>query len=59
MFCAISYYLHNLKNVKNSHALVLLPATLLKVTPFRECFSRFLDFADDSKSRKVSHMVSL
>ena len=47
--CAIWYRLYNLKNVKRTHRGVLLlvssrlkPATLLKVTFLRWCFSRFL-----------------
>ena len=46
--CAIRYHLYNLKYVKNTHGGVLLlvvkllqPATLLKVTLLRGCFSRF------------------
>ena len=43
---AIWYHLYNLKDVKNTHGGVLLwaklqPATLLKVTLFHGCFSRF------------------
>ena len=34
----------------------LKPATLLKVTLFHGCFSRFLNCANDTKSRKASHM---
>ena len=30
--------------------------TLLKVTLFHECFSRFLNRANGTKSRKASHM---
>ena len=32
------------------------PATLLKVTLFDGCFSRFLNCANGTKSRKTSHM---
>ena len=43
MRCAMWYHLYNLKNVKNTHAGVLLlvkPATLLKVTLFQGCFDK-------------------
>ena len=59
MLCAIWYHLYNLKNVKNTHGGVLLlvkPATLLKVTLLRGCFSRFLNCANGTKSNKASHM---
>ena len=32
------------------------PATLLKVTLFHRCFSRFLNCSNDIKSRKASHI---
>ena len=54
------YHLYNLKNVENSHGGVLLlvkPTTLLKVTLLHGCFSRFLNCANATKSRKVSHML--
>ena len=47
MLCAIWYHLYNLKNVKNTHGGVLL---LVKL------FSRFLNYASGTKSRKVSHV---
>ena len=51
MRCAIWYNLHNLKNVKNTHLGVLLkPATLLKLTAFHGCFSRFLNCTNGTKS---------
>ena len=63
MFCAIWYYLYNLKNVKNTHGGVLLlvklqakPATLLKVTLLHGCFSRFLNCTNGTKSRSASHI---
>ena len=51
MLCAIWYHLCYLKNVKNTHGGVLL----LKVKLLCECFSRFLNCANDTKSRNVSH----
>ena len=48
MFCAIWYYLCNLKNVKNTHGGVLLLVTL-----FHECFLRFLNCTIGTKSRKT------
>ena len=60
---AIWYHLYNLKKVKNTHGGVLLlkscrlkSATLLKVTLLHECFSRFLNCANGTKSRKASHI---
>ena len=55
MPCAIWYNLYNFKNVENSYGevLLLVPVTLLKITLLRECFSRFLNFANGTKSRKV------
>ena len=48
MLCAISYHLHNLENVKNTHGGVLLLVKLqaeacnfTKVTLLHQCFSRF------------------
>ena len=35
----------------------LQPATLLKVTLMHECFSRFLNCTNGTKSRKASHMI--
>ena len=48
--------------MKNTHGGVLIlvkfqPATLLKVTLFHGCFSRFLTFTNDTKSRKASHII--
>ena len=54
MFCAIWYHLHNLKNVKNSHGGVIL---LVKLAVLRSCFSRFLNCANGTKSRKACHMI--
>ena len=66
MRCAIWYHLCNLKNVKNAHGGVLplvvklqvKLATLLKVTFLHGCFSRFLNCANGTKSRKGSHMIA-
>ena len=48
--------------MKNTHGGVLIlvklqPATLLKVTLLHGCFSRFLTFTNDTKSRKASHII--
>ena len=57
MRCAIWNNLYNLKNVKNIHGgVLLLVATLLKVTLLHGCFSRFLNCTDGTKSRKTSHI---
>ena len=53
LFCAIWYYLYNLKNVKNAHGGVLL---LHGVTLSHRCFSRFLNFTNGTKSRKTAHI---
>ena len=62
--CAICYNLHNLKNVKNTHGGVLIlvkcglkSATLLKLTLLHECFSRFLNCTNGTKSRNASQMI--
>ena len=39
MLCAIWYFLHNLKNVKNTHG----------------CFARFLNCTNGTKSRNASY----
>ena len=50
MFCAIWYHLYNLKNVKTPMVeCYFYPATLLKVTLFHVCFSRFLHCTNDTK----------
>ena len=68
MRCVISYHLGNLINVNDTHGGVLLlvncrlqPATLLKVRLLHGCFSRFLNCANDTKSRKASlkHLPNL
>ena len=60
MLWAIWYYLYNLKNVKNTHGgellLVKLQASacyFTKVTILHGCFSRFLNSANGTKSRKT------
>ena len=50
MLCAICYHLYNFKNVKNTHAGLLL---LLTVTLYRGCFSRSLNCANDAKSKSI------
>ena len=60
MLCSIWYHLYNLKNVKNTHERVLSlvnwlkPATLLKVTLLRGCFSRLLNCRNGTKTGKAS-----
>ena len=61
---AIWYHFYNLKNVKNTHAGVLIsvkvaglkPATLLKLTLLHGCFSRFLNCTNGTKSRNAPHI---
>ena len=60
---AIWYHLYNLENLKNTHGGVLVlvklqaePATLLKLTLFRGCFSRFLNCTNGNKSCNASHI---
>ena len=62
MRCAIWYHLYNLLNVKNTYGGVLLFVSLqaksqLKVTLLHECFSRFLNCMNGTKSRKTSQLV--
>ena len=52
MFCAIWYHLYNSKNVENTQ-------TLLKVTLLDGCFSSFLNYTNDAKSRNASHLKFL
>ena len=55
----ILHHLYNLKNVKNTHAGVILLVklqALLKASLLHGCFSRFLNCTDGTKSRKVSHI---
>ena len=63
MLYTIWYHLHNLKNVKNSHGGMLLWVKLQaeacifsKSNILHDCFSRFLNCANDTKSRKASHL---
>ena len=62
MVCAIWYHFYNLKNVKNTHGVILLlvklqawPAVLLKITFIQGCFSSFLNCANSTKLRNVIH----
>ena len=55
----IWHHFYNLKSMKNIHGGVLkIPATLLKVTIPHRFFSRFLNSANGTKSRKASHVFS-
>ena len=57
MRCAVSFHLHNLKNVKNTHRGLLLlvnPAALLKITLHHGSFSRFLNCTNSTKLSKTS-----
>ena len=65
MCCMICCILCNSKNVKkhprrsvtfSTVAGFISPATLLKVTLLHVCFSYFLNYANDTKSCKVSHV---
>ena len=58
--CTICYHLCNSKNVKNTHGGVLLFVKLqaLKVTFLHGCFSRFLNCANGTKSRKAHLSIS-
>ena len=53
--CAVCNHLYNSKNVKKTHGGMLhLPATLLKLTLFHGCFSRFFELYSGTESRKAS-----
>ena len=61
----IWYYLHNLKNMKNTPEGMLLlvklkakPAILVKVTFLHECFSCFLNCTNGIKLRNASHLMN-
>ena len=57
VLCTIWYHLYNLKNKKNIHGgLLILPATLLKLTFLHGCFSRFLNPTNGTKSRNASRI---
>ena len=61
MLYVIWYHLHNLKNAENNLGGVLLwlkPATLLKETLLRGCFSRSFNCTNGTKSREASHIHS-
>ena len=48
---------HSWKSVNFSKVAGLRPATLLKAALLHECFSRFLNCTNDTKSRKASHIT--
>ena len=56
--CAIWYHLYSLKNVKRPRRSVTfsIVVTLLKVTLFLECFSRFLSCRNGTKLCKGCHI---
>ena len=64
MLCAIWYHLLNFKKVENTHGEVLLlvivagfyPVTLLKVKLRHQCFSCFLNYANDTKAHSASQI---
>ena len=56
MLCAIWFHLFNLKNVKNNHGGAILLVISLKVSLLHGHFSRFLNCANVTKLRKVSHI---
>ena len=47
---------HPWRSVKFSKVAGFRPATLLKLTLLQECFSRFLNCANSSKSRNAPHI---
>ena len=51
-FCAIWYHLYNFKIVRSVTFKVAI-----KVTLFHECFLRFLNCTNSTKSRKASYMI--
>ena len=53
MFCAISYHLYNLNNVKSTHGRVLLLVKLLL-----GCLSCFLNCTNTTKWRNASHIFN-
>ena len=57
--CSIWYHVDNFINVKDTHGGVLKPATLLKVTLLRGCFSHFLNCTNATKSCNASHMKTI
>ena len=59
MLCAISYHLHNLKNVNSIHGgvLLLLKLQACKETHLQRRFSRFLNCRNGTKSCKTSHII--
>ena len=57
MLCAIWYHLYNLKNMRNTHGGELLLVKLQAPAFLHECFSRFLTYENDTKSRKASHII--
>ena len=57
MRCTIRYHLYNFKNLKNTHGGVLiLAATLLKLTLLHRCFSRFLNCTNCIKLRNAPNI---
>ena len=50
---------HPWRSVTLSKVAGFKSSTLLKVTLFHGCFSRFLNCTNGTKSRKVSHMINM
>ena len=59
MLYAIQYHLYNLKRVNNTRGggLLLVKLQARKVKFLQECFSRFLNCTNGTKSCKVSHIL--
>ena len=55
MFFVILYYLYNLKNGKNTHGGLLLACNCTKSSNQSLMWSSFINFTNDTKSRKASH----
>ena len=53
----VQFKKHSWRSAAFSKVAGLKPATLLKLTLFHECFSRFLNCTNDTKSRKASHIT--
>ena len=59
MFCAIWYYLYNLKDVKNTHGGFLLLVKLQAFNTSPWVFFTFLNCTNCTKSRNASYMQKL
>ena len=59
MFYTIWYPFYSLKNMRSTHGevLLLVTATLLKITLLHGCFSGLLNCANGTKSRRVKYIT--